>query len=63
MEHSLIDNPVWEWYPCRIRATGPEAIRRYLEFNNKRVIEQVDPRNYGGDTRAFFFRQPRAKTS
>ncbi|HJQ16982.1 MAG TPA: hypothetical protein VJ859_08270 [Allosphingosinicella sp.] len=54
MEHSIIDNPVWEFYPNRIRVTGKEAIRRYHELNYKIVIEQIDPRNFGGDTREFY---------
>ena len=54
MQHSLIDNPVWEFYPNRIRISGKEAVRRYHELNYKTVIEQIDPRKYGGDTREFY---------
>ena len=54
MEHSIIDEAVWEFYPNRIRVAGKEALRRYHELNYKIVIEQVDPRNFGGDTREFY---------
>lgn len=54
MEQSLIDVPVWEFYPNRIRLTGKEAVRRYHEINYKVVIEQVDPRTHGEDTREFY---------
>ena len=53
MRESLVDDPVWEFYPNRIRISGKEAVRRYHEINLKAVIAQVDPRN-GGDTREFY---------
>ncbi len=44
MEHSLIDDPVYEFYPCRIRVSGKEAVHRYHELNYNIVIAQVDPK-------------------
>lgn len=53
MRESIVDDPVWEFYPNRIRVSGKQAIRRYHEINYKAIIAQVDPRN-GGDTREFY---------
>lgn len=53
MEHSIIDEAVWEFYPNRIRISGKEALRRYHEINYNVVIKQVDPR-HGEDTREFY---------
>ena len=53
MRDSLVEDPVWEFYPNRIRVSGKEAVRRYHEINYKTVIAQVDPRN-GDDTREFY---------
>lgn len=44
MSHSLIDEPVYEFYPSRIRVSGKEAVHRYHELNYNIVIEQVDPK-------------------
>ena len=41
MEHSIIDDAVWEFYPNRIRVTGKEALLRYHEMNYNIVIAQV----------------------
>ena len=54
MDESIIDEAVWEFYPNRIRVTGKEALLRYHELNRNIVIEQVDPRKFGGDTREFY---------
>ena len=54
MEHSIIDEAVWEFYPNRIRVSGKEALLRYHELNHKIVIEQVDPRNSAVDSREFY---------
>lgn len=43
MEHSLIEDPVYEFLPCRIRVSGKEAVHRYHELNYQIVIAQVDP--------------------
>lgn len=43
MEHSLIDDPVYEFLPSRIRIRGKEAVHRYHELNYEIVIAQVDP--------------------
>lgn len=43
MEHSLIDEPVYEFLPARIRVSGKEAVHRYHELNYEIVIAQVDP--------------------
>ncbi len=43
MEHSLIDEPVYEFLPSRIRVKGKEAVHRYHELNHKIMIAQVDP--------------------
>lgn len=43
MEHSLIDEPVYEFLPARIRVSGKEAVHRYHELNYGIVIAQVDP--------------------
>nr|WP_140404465.1 nuclear transport factor 2 family protein [Sphingomonas sp. CDS-1] len=43
MEHSLIDDPVYEFLPARIRVRGKEAVHRYHELNYEIVIAQVDP--------------------
>lgn len=43
MEHSLIDEPVYEFLPSRIRVSGRAAVHRYHELNHKIVIEQVNP--------------------
>ena len=53
MNHSLIEHPVYEFYPSRIRVSGREAVRRYHEIEHKRTIAQIDSRN-GGDTREFY---------
>ena len=53
MEHSIIDDAVWEFYPNRIRITGKKALRRYHEINYNVVINQIDPRN-GEDTREYY---------
>lgn len=44
MNHSLIDEPVYEFYPSRIRVSGKEAVHRYHEINYNIVIAQVDPK-------------------
>ena len=44
MNHSLIDEPVYEFYPSRIRVSGKEAVHRYHELNYNIVIAQVDPK-------------------
>lgn len=44
MSHSLIDEPVYEFYPSRIRVSGKEAVHRYHELNYNIVIAQVDPK-------------------
>lgn len=44
MEHSLIDKPVYEFFPSRIRVSGKEAVHRYHELNYDIVIAQVDPK-------------------
>lgn len=43
MEHSLIDEPVYEFFPSCIRIKGKEAVHRYHELNHQIVIAQVDP--------------------
>ena len=43
MEHSLIDEPVYEFFPSCIRVSGKEAVHRYHELNYEIVIAQVDP--------------------
>ena len=43
MEYSLIDEPVYEFFPSRIRVTGREAVHRYHQLNYDIVIAQVDP--------------------
>lgn len=43
MSHSLIDEPVYEFYPSRIRVSGKEAVHRYHELNYNIMIAQVDP--------------------
>lgn len=53
MNNSLVDDPVYEFYPSRIRVSGKEAVRRYHEIEYRRTIQEVDPRN-GGDTREFY---------
>ena len=44
MNESLIDEPVYEFFPSRIRVTGKEAVHRYHELNYGIVIAQVDPK-------------------
>lgn len=44
MTHSLIDDPVYEFYPSRIRVSGKEAVHRYHELNYDIMIAQVDPK-------------------
>lgn len=44
MAHSLVDDPVYEFYPSRIRVSGKEAVHRYHEINYHAVIAQVDPK-------------------
>ena len=44
MRHSLIDEPVYEFLPSRIRVSGKEAVHRYHELNYAIVIAQVDPK-------------------
>lgn len=43
MEHSLIEDPVYEFLPARIRVRGKEAVHRYHELNYNIVISQVSP--------------------
>ena len=44
MTHSLIDEPVYEFFPSRIRISGKKAVHRYHEINYEIVIAQVDPK-------------------
>ena len=44
MDHSLIAEPVYEFFPSRIRVTGGEAVHRYHQLNYDIVIAQVDPK-------------------
>ena len=44
MKHSSIDEPVYEFYPSRIRVSGKEAVHRYHQLNYNIVIAQVDPK-------------------
>ena len=44
MSHSLIEEPVYEFFPARIRVSGREAVHRYHELNYDIMIAQVDPK-------------------
>lgn len=50
IEHSLVENPVYEMFPIGARFEGRELVRLFHVVSAPVMLAQVDPRN-GGDTR------------